>query len=160
MTKGKEFRYLLVVVIQFQFSTIKTVLWVTVWRKGTPAVYFAFLHVMDAPNTYKSKHGEEIIWNLKSYQGWKIQLCFRVTLVIRSAQHSLFVCSLLKDNSVILLLKDNSACFYPSQFITLCPSKGLLKDVSENGLSQLTWGFGWNHRWNVFNLSKHRTTAH
>ena len=84
-------------------------------EKGSPAVYFALLHVMDAPNTYKSKLGEEIIWNLKSYQGWKIQLCFRVTLVIKSAQHSLFVCSLLKDNSVILLLKDNSACFYPSQ---------------------------------------------
>ena len=38
-------------------------------EKGSPAVYFALLHVMDAPNTYKSKLGEEIIWNLKSYQG-------------------------------------------------------------------------------------------
>lgn len=38
-------------------------------KKGITALYFALLHVMDAPNTYKSKHGEEFISNLKSYPG-------------------------------------------------------------------------------------------
>ena len=38
-------------------------------KKGITALYFALLHVIDAPNTYKSKHGEEFISNLKSYQG-------------------------------------------------------------------------------------------
>lgn len=40
-------------------------------KKGITALYFALLHVIDAPNTYKRKHGEEFISNLKSYPGWK-----------------------------------------------------------------------------------------
>ena len=46
------------------------------WKTdGGKNIYFIkvkvarLLHVIDAPNTYKSKHDEEIIWNLKSYQG-------------------------------------------------------------------------------------------
>ena len=38
-------------------------------KKGITVLYFALLHVMDAPNTYKSKNGEEFISNLKSCQG-------------------------------------------------------------------------------------------